>query len=89
MSVARITITVCDRCESTEGLVAYDVKRDGGRVKVDLCRNHAAELEELIRPLGEASPVPRKRTTKKVAAARGSRAGRVTTMDEIERLKTR
>jgi len=69
-----ISIRVCDVCEAQEDVHMYEIRRDGTRVKVDLCKEHGATLEGFLK----AAKPPRTRTR---------RASRVTTMKEVEDLK--
>ena len=85
----QLTVTVCDVCKNqNEPTKRYEVKEGDRRASVDLCEAHSQPFEGLMgvgtprkkpgRPAG--SQAPRKRAATK-------RAARVTTMDEIEKLK--
>lgn len=47
--MARIQITVCDKCSSLERLVTqYDITHNNRTVTVDLCSEHGSPLDDLI-----------------------------------------
>lgn len=72
----RRVITVCDVCETEEGVQSYEVRKGTRKKKVDLCAEHNGPLESYF-PATAA---------KKAAAPRG-RKPRVATIEEIEALK--
>lgn len=76
--MAKITVTVCDECGVQDGVKHYDIKEANRKGSVDLCGVHGASLEQLL----GAAP----KTTQKPRGTR-SRARKVTTMEEIEKLK--
>lgn len=71
--MAKITVTVCDTCETQDEVRSYTLTEGERVVEVDLCATHAAALEALL-------PKPRP------AAPKGVRR-KVMSIEEIEALK--
>lgn len=87
--MSRIVVTVCDVCESQDGVVSYEMKRKGAKgrsVQRDLCEKHKAPLESVLAGVAAA---PSKPPAKKAAAKKSTARKRVTTLKEIEALKAK
>jgi len=91
--MAIIEVTVCDVCRNPERRTTqFAVAEDGVSSVLELCRDHAAPLREMLKH-GTVAPV--RGTAARVASARKAPARRkrggfdsaVTTMDEIEARK--
>lgn len=91
--MAIIEVTVCDVCRNPERRTTrFTVAEEGAISVLELCRDHAAPLREMLKH-GTVAPV--RGTATKVATARKTptrrkRAGfdsAVATMDEIEARK--
>lgn len=79
--MAAVTVLVCDKCGSQDGVETYEIRKAAERVSVDLCEADAAPLGELL-TIGVKKPsAPRP-----VRSARAPRQ-KVTTIEEIEKLK--
>lgn len=78
--MARITISVCDVCESQSEVQHYEIKVGAKRRVLDLCREHGAPLEDLLARAPKAA---------KKAAAKAAPGRKVMTMEEIESLKSK
>lgn len=79
--MAKVTVTVCDKCGTQEGVKHFDIKEGTRKASVDLC---GADSEVLDQLLGAAVPTAQ-RPTKRASRARAVK--KVTTMEEIEKLK--
>lgn len=78
--MAKVTVTVCDKCGSQEGVRHFEIREGGKKAQMDLCGEHNKELVEVFE---EALPAPQTPTK------RASRPRKVTTMEEIEALKAK
>lgn len=77
----RKDMLVCDICQDvTLPVVTYQVATAGRTVKVELCANHAAPLEEILATAEEREP-PRR--------GRGSGRLEVMSMEDVERARRR
>lgn len=75
----RLTITVCDVCKDpNRDARTYELREGARRAKPQLCDEHAAPFEAFLDLEPPSSDTP---------GGRGRRAGRVTTMEEIEAMK--
>lgn len=75
-------ISVCDDCAEREGVATYAIDGGGRKARVDLCKDHAKTLTDLMDLVkDQPTKAPAKR------AARKPRASRVMSMEEIEALK--
>jgi hypothetical protein len=81
LAMAKMTVLVCDKCGKQDGVSTYEIKHDGGSAKVDLCKEDAAPLAELLKA---GTPTPRRGRPKGSTAARAPRG---TSMAEIDKLK--
>lgn len=78
--MARVMIYVCDECGTQEGVKRYEIREDGRRVSVDLCSAHSQPLEAFLSKV---------ETTTRTRRTTRTRLPKVTTMEEIEALKTK
>ena len=87
--MGQVSFLVCDECQAlglgnnSEGVESWQINRDDGRARVDLCPEHAAPLRHLLVNYGE---------TFSGAAAAGINRNyfnsMISTMDEIAQLRT-
>jgi hypothetical protein len=92
--MATIEVTVCDVCRNPErGTTQFTIGEDGTNSALELCRDHAAPLRELLKrgvvTTAGATRTPKVATVRKTPARR-RRTGfdsAVATMDEIEARK--
>jgi len=78
-----VVVLVCDHCGIENGVQTYEIRRERERVPrtVDLCERGAAPLEKVLSTIGSA-PRTRRR-------AGGAARRRVTSIEEIEAMKTK
>lgn len=79
--MATKTILVCDKCESQEDVMTVELRLDGKKAKLDLCATHRMPVEDLFASSLAGRTAPRKQSPRPIPRAK------VTTMDEIEKLK--
>jgi hypothetical protein len=80
----KVTVTVCDICEDRNAETKrYEVKEGGRKVAVELCEQHGQPLEGYL----ARTPTPAKKVAQKRSAATRKRTPRVTSIEEIEKLK--
>lgn len=89
--MAKTVVTVCDECERVgEPTRTYTITRGTDRLQTDLCAEHGEDLELCIEKIlkRKASTPPAKRVPGKSGdGGRGRAPVKVTSLDEIEKLK--
>ncbi|QEQ94061.1 DNA binding protein [Streptomyces phage Saftant] len=92
--MAQIKVTVCDIDQTEVGkpTTRYTITRDGDRMEMDLCKDHAGPIETLLYEADKTGAtvkaLPIKRTpAKKASAPRRRSTAKVMTLEEIEALK--
>lgn len=79
------TVTVCNVCEDlTKPTLPYVVEQGNRSVTLDLCQDDASPLEAFLPTRRAAS---KRASAKRPAKKASSRARKVQTLEEIERLK--
>lgn len=85
--MARLNITVCDKCRSMDkSTTTYTIEGNGTLATLDLCEDDAKVLIEYqeMAPIPEVSPL----NVPTVSARKASRSNaRIITMEELEKLK--
>lgn len=79
-TMARITVLVCDRCQSQDNVKHYEIKHGAKKATLDLCNEHNQELEACL--VGAKDATQRR-------AKRRVQTHKPTTMEQIEALKNK
>ncbi|WJN62960.1 hypothetical protein [Streptomyces phage phiScoe25] len=96
--MAKIQLTVCDmdRTELTKETKHYTVNTPEGRSELDLCEDHAAPIEQLLKAVyGDTVPHPHIKAPAKKAAAKKTTStprrrgtAKIVSLEEIEAMKS-
>lgn len=82
----KLVMTVCDVCEDKDAPTKrYEIRSEGCKVSVDLCAAHGQPFEGYLDTASTRST----RSPQKSTQARRRPARKVTSMEEIEKMKSK
>lgn len=82
--MAKMTVLVCDKCQSQDGVETWQLGRGSQRATLDLC---SACSEPVAQLLTEADTKPVAATRPRAVTRARAPRQKVMTMEEIEKLK--
>ena len=86
--MGQVSFLICDECQAlglgnnSEEVETWQINKEDGRARVDLCQEHSAPLRHLLANYGEAY-----NGTAPASISKGHFESMISTMDEIAQLR--